>query len=116
MDEFEQKDDEICVPNENNPCQYRDEEHPYNKAYFIPESTETVIVGTAPPPQFSNPTLGGRREMDADFYYGSEDNYMWWEILNSIAKDAGIEDKALFTDKDSNEKCIETMKTFFDPP
>ena len=50
--------------------------------------------------------------MDADFYYGSEDNYMWWEILDSIAKHAGIEDKALFTDKDSNEKCIETMKAF----
>lgn len=53
--------------------------HPYN-SLPIPPGTKALIVGTAPPPRFSLPRLphqGPREGWDADFFYGSGDNYLW---------------------------------------
>ncbi|QDF37808.1 hypothetical protein FJN17_09605 [Bradyrhizobium symbiodeficiens] len=55
------------------------EKHPYNSSP-IPPDTKTLIVGTAPPPRFSHPRpphAGPEKDWDADFYYGSESNYLW---------------------------------------
>lgn len=55
------------------------ETHPYN-SLPIPEGTKTLIVGTAPPPRFSLPRPpheGPRKAYDADFYYGSDANWLW---------------------------------------
>lgn len=84
--------------------------HPYNDREVIPPDTKTLIIGTAPPPRFSNPACGGERDLDVSFFYGSEENYLWWEILNSIAKD--IEADQLFTDEDTKQECIGKMRGF----
>lgn len=87
------------------------ERHPYNELYPVPDDTETLIIGTAPPPRFSNPALGGIRDGDADFYYGSEDNCLWWDIFDAINKK--LTGKNLFTDKDWEQRhCIGTMQQF----
>lgn len=46
--------------------------HPYPP--FIPENATRLIVGTLPPPRFSNGVL---RADDVDFCYGSADNLLW---------------------------------------
>jgi G:T/U-mismatch repair DNA glycosylase len=84
--------------------------HPYNDREIIPPDTETLIIGTAPPPRFSNPVCGGERDLDVAFFYGSEENYLWGEIFNSIAKD--IEANQLFTDEDTKQDCIGKMRGF----
>lgn len=57
--------------------------HPYNTRWPVPPETRTLIVGTAPPPRFDEPKmLCGN---DFDFFYGSEDNYMW-QYLDEIAE------------------------------
>ncbi|NOR24551.1 MAG: uracil-DNA glycosylase family protein [Desulforhopalus sp.] len=52
--------------------------HPYE--IFIPEGTEKIIVGTLPPPRFSE---GKLRERDVNFCYGSCDG-MLWPVLDEI--------------------------------
>ena len=52
--------------------------HPYE--IFIPEGTEKIIVGTLPPPRFSE---GRLKERDVDFCYGSCDG-MLWPVLDEI--------------------------------
>jgi hypothetical protein len=51
------------------------EHHPYNDEPFPPEM-RVLVVGTAPPPRFSQPRpphSGPREGYDADFFYGSAD-------------------------------------------
>jgi hypothetical protein len=55
------------------------ETHPYN-SLDIPPTTTLLIVGTAPPPRFSQPRSqheGPKSGLDADFFYGSEYNMLW---------------------------------------
>ena len=52
--------------------------HPYQP--FIPENATKLIVGTLPPPRFSNGLL---KEGDVDFCYGSIDGQLW-KILDEI--------------------------------
>lgn len=47
-------------------------QHPY--APFLPEETETLIVGTIPPPRF---TTGELFPDDVDFCYGSRFGLLW---------------------------------------
>jgi len=53
-------------------------QHPY--APFIPENATKLIVGTIPPPRFSN---GALFKKDVDFCYGSRYGLLW-PILNEI--------------------------------
>lgn len=57
--------------------------HPYHARWAIPQGTRILIVGTAPPPRFDEPKM--LRGNDFDFFYGSEDNYMW-QYLDEIAE------------------------------
>lgn len=86
------------------------ETHPYNDREIVPSETKILIVGTAPPPRFSNPALGGIRDWDAPFFYGSEDSHLWWDIFDSIAGD--IEGRTLFSDKDTAEEAVTKMRSF----
>lgn len=52
--------------------------HPYKP--FIPENATKLIVGTLPPPRF---TQGVLKEGDVDFCYGSRDGLLW-PILDKI--------------------------------
>ena len=52
--------------------------HPYPP--FIPENTTKLIVGTLPPPRFSNGIL---KKGDVNFCYGSIDGQLW-KILSKI--------------------------------
>lgn len=52
--------------------------HPYPP--FIPENATKLIVGTLPPPRFTQREL---KEDDVDFCYGSRDGQLWI-ILNRI--------------------------------
>src|ERR1700693_4108094 len=87
------------------------ETHPYNLSpkFSIPDDTRLLIVGTAPPPRFSNPASKDRRGLDFDFFYGSEDNYMW-EFLDNIAEE--IDDEKLFADDASSEDCCDAARKF----
>lgn len=66
------------------------ETHPYNSEP-IPDNIRLLIVGTAPPPRFSNPECEGvgAHKLDFEFFYGSGHNNMWlW--LNQIAMEQGM--------------------------
>ncbi len=52
--------------------------HPYD--IFIPEGTTKLIVGTLPPPRFSD---GELKKGDVNFCYGSIDGLLW-PVLNAI--------------------------------
>ena len=52
--------------------------HPYSP--FIPKNATKLIVGTLPPPRFTEKVF---KEGDVDFSYGSRDGYLW-PILNRI--------------------------------
>jgi hypothetical protein len=54
------------------------ETHPYNSEP-IPDNVRLLIVGTAPPPRFSNPQCEGvgAHKLDFEFFYGSGHNNMW---------------------------------------
>ena len=52
--------------------------HPYKP--FIPKNTTKLIVGTLPPPRFSNGIL---KKGDVNFCYESIDGQLW-KILNEI--------------------------------
>ncbi len=52
--------------------------HPYE--IFIPEGAGKIIVGTLPPPRFSQ---GRLKERDVDFCYGSCDGLLW-PVLSEI--------------------------------
>jgi len=54
--------------------------HPYQP--FIPKNTTKLIVGTLPPPRFSQSKL---LESDVDFCYGSRNGQLW-PILDHIFK------------------------------
>ena len=62
------------------------ETHPFHDEHPIREGTRTLVVGTAPPPRFSNPNcaLKGVDPLDFPFFYGSGKNG-FWEIINRIA-------------------------------
>ena len=66
------------------------ETHPYNLQERIPDGTRILIVGTAPPPRFSNPNCEKVRahRLDFKFFYGSGDNYLW-KWMNEIAAEKG---------------------------
>lgn len=94
--------------------------HPYNTREPIPENTCVLIVGTAPPPRFNDPK--SLRGDDFDFFYGSEDNYMW-EHLDKIAEEidgaklfgqaetvADGKTKVIYTD--TNDQCCEIVRSF----
>jgi G:T/U-mismatch repair DNA glycosylase len=53
-------------------------QHPYKP--FIPELATKLIVGTLPPPRFSN---GDLKPEDVDFCYGSSDGQLW-KILDDL--------------------------------
>ena len=53
-------------------------QHPYQP--FIPKNVTKLIVGTLPPPQFSQ---GQLLERDVNFCYGSRDGQLW-PILDHI--------------------------------
>jgi hypothetical protein len=61
------------------------ETHPYNSEP-LSDNVRLLIVGTAPPPRFSNPRCKGKEahKLDFDFFYGSGHNNMWF-WLNQIA-------------------------------
>lgn len=66
------------------------ETHPYNSEP-MPDNVRLLIVGTAPPPRFSNPQCEGvgAHKLDFEFFYGSGHNNMWlW--LNRIAAERGM--------------------------
>lgn len=66
------------------------EAHPYNSEP-MPPNVRLLIVGTAPPPRFSNPQCESFRahKLDFKFFYGSGHNKMWlW--LNQIAACQGM--------------------------
>ncbi|WP_092542914.1 uracil-DNA glycosylase family protein [Zunongwangia mangrovi] len=52
--------------------------HPFSP--FIPEGATKLIVGTLPPPRFTQRRL---KERDVDFCYGSQDGLLW-PILDRI--------------------------------
>lgn len=81
------------------------ETHPYNLREAIPDETRLLIVGTAPPPWFSNPGCIDRRgRRDFDFFYGSEKSFMWKKLLNNIAEE--IDGEKLFADDaSSKDRC-----------
>lgn len=89
----------------------QEETHPYNLEEIgrIPEGTRLLIIGTAPPPRFSNPNLGGMRGADFNFFYGSEDNYMW-QFLDEIAE--RLDGRNLFEASFSPERCCEVAPEF----
>jgi hypothetical protein len=70
------------------------EHHPYNHREEVPQETRLLIIGTAPPPRFSNPAFRIMKELDFDFFYGSEDNYMWefldWPAPGSEDTELGV--------------------------
>ncbi|WP_417886507.1 uracil-DNA glycosylase family protein [Zunongwangia sp.] len=72
--------------------------HPYPP--FIPESATKLIVGTLPPPRF---TQGELKERDVNFCYGSQDGLLW-PILDRIF------DLELIYD--NSEKAIAQRKDF----
>lgn len=80
--------------------------HPYNSVP-IPSSTRILIVGTAPPRRFFDPS-DWDQEKDTPFYYGSRDNQLWKDILNPLAQDKGLEDMLL----GSSGERVEKMKRF----
>jgi len=55
-------------------------QHPYHP--FIPKNATKLIVGTLPPPRFSQRKL---LERDVDFCYGSRNGQLW-RILDTIFK------------------------------
>ena len=63
---------------------YDFEKHPFNLLHPIPQETEFLIVGTAPPLRFSGGTDKCRYPNDIDFFYGSKDNQLWSVILPKI--------------------------------
>lgn len=94
--------------------------HPYNNIEPIPSDTRVLIVGTAPPPRFNDPkSLKGD---DFDFFYGSEDNYMW-EHLNKIAEEIDgsklfgqtetvINGKTKVIYTDTSDQCCKIARSF----
>jgi len=85
------------------------ETHPYNLRETIPDETRLLIVGTAPPPRFSNPACGGMRGDDFNFFYGSKVNYMW-KFLENIAEEK--EQKKLFQKDASSEQRCDAARAF----
>jgi G:T/U-mismatch repair DNA glycosylase len=63
----------------------REETHPYNTSEIIPEGTCLLIIGTAPPPRFSEPK--NLEQGDVDFFYGSKSNQLWSDIFRSLYGD-----------------------------
>lgn len=85
------------------------ERHPYNSEP-LPANVRLLIVGTAPPPRFSNPQCEGVRahKLDFSFFYGSGHNSMWlW--LNKIAADQG---RALPNDEASAQEYGEAARAY----
>ena len=72
--------------------------HPYPP--FVPKNTKKLIVGTLPPPRFSQNSL---KIDDVDFCYGSRDGQLW-KILGRI-----YETELLF---EGSEKAVEQRKHF----
>lgn len=85
------------------------ETHPYNVREPTPKGTRKIIVGTAPPPRFSNPACGGMERCDFDFYYGSSDNYMW-EFLDEIA--SRRDGCRLFDNGFTSDQCVFAARSF----
>ena len=94
--------------------------HPYNNREPIPRATCVLIVGTAPPPRFNDPK--SLRGDDFDFFYGSEDNYMW-EHLDKIAEEIDgsklfgqtetvIDGKTKLIYSDTSDQCCEIARSF----
>jgi G:T/U-mismatch repair DNA glycosylase len=65
------------------------ETHPFNQQ-VIPTDTRILIVGTAPPPRFSNPNCKevGKDDLDFPFFYGSGKNN-FWKYMNAIGAALG---------------------------
>ena len=88
------------------------EQHPYNNPKDVPADTRILIIGTAPPPRFSkNSPCFGMRGLDFNFYYGSEDNYMW-QLFGEIADEINYSKQPLFKDEEKAETCEETARAF----
>ncbi len=85
------------------------EKHPYNSEP-MPANVRLLIVGTAPPPRFSNPQCEGVRahKLDFNFFYGSGDNNMWL-LLNKIAANEG---RALPNDEASAHEYGEAAREY----
>jgi G:T/U-mismatch repair DNA glycosylase len=66
------------------------ENHPFNLSEPIQTGTKVLIVGTAPPPRFSNPNCSevGKNPLDFKFFYGSGTNN-FWKWMNIIAAKIG---------------------------
>jgi G:T/U-mismatch repair DNA glycosylase len=86
-----------------------EETHPYNLREAIPSRTKVLLLGTAPPPRFSSPSCGEMRGLDFDFFYGSEDNYMW-VFLDDIAE--RIDGRKLFEEEFSSPQCSDVAREF----
>jgi hypothetical protein len=84
-----------------------EETHPYNLREAIPSRTKVLLLGTAPPPRFSSPSCGEMRGLDFDFFYGSEDNYMW-VFLDDIAE--RIDGRKLFEEEFSSPQCSDVAR------
>lgn len=85
------------------------ETHPYNNFEPIPPGTETLIIGTAPPPRFSLPRpphKGPKKGYDADFYYGSGANYLWVYLEKAANEPTFAEPSTAEAEKEDTEKLM----------
>uniref|UniRef100_Q07QI6 Uncharacterized protein n=1 Tax=Rhodopseudomonas palustris (strain BisA53) TaxID=316055 RepID=Q07QI6_RHOP5 len=81
------------------------EQHPYNNIRESdPHRTIALIIGTAPPPRFSNPMCREERELDFQFFYGSEDNYMW------VFLEEALEQRKMLLDEMSSGACCQIAR------
>ena len=55
--------------------------HPYEE--FIPNGANRLIIGTIPPYRFCHQNEEKLFSSDANFYYGSKNNY-FWKLLSDI--------------------------------
>jgi G:T/U-mismatch repair DNA glycosylase len=85
------------------------ETHPFNDE-DIPKGTRALIVGTAPPPRFSDPNCAGKdvHRLDFPFFYGSGRNN-FWKFMNAIADHLGT---PLPSDEGSAELYAEEARVF----
>lgn len=100
---------------QKHPYNASEENHPYNCLNQVPENTRLLIVGTAPPPRFTNPDCLKHQPckrkscLDFDFFYGSGDNWMWEFLRNIACKRFNAK---ICTDKMSSDECRQSAQEF----
>lgn len=88
--------------------------HPYNNFERVPPRTETLIMGTAPPPRFSLPRpphKGPQKGRDADFYYGSGASWLWVYLEKAANEPTFAEPCTPEAEKEDTEKLMRDFLT-----